>query len=35
MSQYFPKPYKRSSGIINVESDFSNYAAKVDLNGVY
>ena len=30
MSQYFPKPYKRFGGDINVKVDLSNYAAKTD-----
>ena len=31
MSQYFPKPYRRFGGNINVKVDLSNYATKVDL----
>ena len=31
MSQYFPKPYKRFGGDINVRIDLSNYATKTDL----
>ena len=30
-SQYFPKPYERFSGDINVKIDLSNYATKADL----
>ena len=33
MRQYFPKPYKLSSGNIKVELDFSDSAAKTDLKG--
>ena len=33
MSQYFPKPYKRSSGYTKVELDLSNYVARDDLTG--
>ena len=31
MSQYFPKPFKRFGGNINVKVDLSNYATKTDL----
>ena len=31
ISQYFPKPYKRFGGDINVRIDLSNYATKTDL----
>ena len=31
MSQYFPKPYERFGGDINVKVDLSNYATKADL----
>ena len=31
MSQYFPKPYRRFGGNINVKLDLSNYATKTDL----
>ena len=31
MSQYFPKPYERFGGDINVKVDLSNYATKTDL----
>ena len=31
MSQYFPKPYRRFGGNINVKVDLSNYATKADL----
>ena len=33
MSQYFPKPYKHSSGNVTVKLDLSNYVTKVDLKG--
>ena len=31
MSQYFPKPYERVGGDINVKVDLSNYATKANL----
>ena len=31
MSQYFPKPYERFGGDINVKVDLSNYATKTHL----
>ena len=31
MSQYFPKPFGRFGGNINVKVDMSNYATKTDL----
>ena len=34
MSRYFPKPYKRFGGDINVKVDLSNYATKTDLKNV-
>ena len=34
MSQYFPKPYERFGGDINVKVDLSNYATKTDLKNV-
>ena len=34
MSQYFPKPYERFSGNINVKVDFSNYATKDDIKNI-
>ena len=34
MSQYFPKPFKRFGGNINVKVDLSNYATKTDLKNV-
>ena len=33
MRQYFPKPYKLSSGNIKVELDFSDSTAKTDSKG--
>ena len=38
MSQYFPKPYESFRWDIDVKVDWSNYAAKADLNnatGIY
>ena len=34
MSQYFPKPYERFGGDINVQVDFSNYATKADIKDI-
>ena len=34
MSQYFPKPYESFRWDIDVKVDWSNYAAKADLNNV-
>ena len=34
MSQYFPKPFRRFGGNINVKLDLSNYATKTDLKNV-
>ena len=34
MNQYFPKPFRRFEGNINVKVDFSNYAIKTDLKNV-
>ena len=34
MSQYFPKPFRRFLGNINVKVDLSNYATKTDLKNV-
>ena len=34
MSQYFPKPFRRFGGNINVKVDLSNYATKTDLKTV-
>ena len=34
MSQYFPKPYERFGGDINVQVDLSNYATKADIKNV-
>ena len=34
MSQYFPKPFRRFGGKINVKVDLSNYATKTDLKNV-
>ena len=31
MSQHFPKPYERYSGIVKVEINLSNYVTKEDL----
>ena len=31
ISQYFPKPYERFGGDINVKADLSNYSTKSDL----
>ena len=33
-SQYFPKPYRKFGGNINVKSDLSNYATETDLKNV-
>ena len=33
-SQYFPKPFRRFGGNINVKVDLSNYATKSDLKNV-
>ena len=33
ISQYFPKPYERSSGNVKVILDLSNYATRADLKG--
>ena len=32
MSLYFPKPYERFGGDINVKVDLYNYATKADVN---
>ena len=34
MSPYFPRPYQRFDGDINVELDLPNYATKADLKEV-
>ena len=34
MSQYFPKPFRRFGGNINVKVDLSIYATKTDLKNV-
>ena len=34
MSQYFPRPFKRFAGNINVKVNLSNYATKTDLKNV-
>ena len=34
MSQYFPKPFRRFEGNINVKVDLFNYATKTDLKNV-
>ena len=34
MSQYFPKPFRRFGGNINVKDDLSIYATKTDLKNV-
>ena len=34
MSQYFPKPYERLGGDINVTVDLSNYATKDDIKNI-
>ena len=34
MSQYFPKSFRSSGGIINVKVDLSNYATKTGLKNV-
>ena len=34
MSQYFPKPFRRFGGNINVKVDLPNYATKTDLKNV-
>ena len=33
MSQYYPKPFDRSSGNVKVELDLSSYATKAHLKG--
>ena len=34
MSHFFPKPFRRFGGNINVKVDVSNYATKTDLKNV-
>ena len=34
MSQYFPQPFRRYGGIINVKVNLSNYATKVDIKNI-
>ena len=34
MTQYFPKPYERSGGDINLKVDLSNYATKADFKNI-
>ena len=34
MSQYFPKPFRRFGGNINIKVDLSNYATKTDQKNV-
>ena len=34
MSQYFPKPYERFGGDINVKVDLLNYATKADIKNI-
>ena len=34
MSQYFPKPYERFGGDIDVKVDLSNYATKTDIKDI-
>ena len=34
MSQYFPKPYEKLNGDINVKIDLSNYATKADIRSI-
>ena len=34
MSQYFPKPFKKFGGNINVKVDLLKYATKTDLKNV-
>ena len=34
MSQYFPKPYEPFGGDIDVKTDLSNYATKIDRKNV-
>ena len=34
MSQYFPKPFKKFGGNLNVKVDLSNYVTKTDLKNV-
>ena len=34
MSQYFPKPYKRFEGNINIKVDLSNYGTKTDIKQI-
>ena len=34
MSQYFPKPFRRFGGNINVKVDLSNYLTKADIKTI-
>ena len=34
MTQYFPKPYERFGGDINVNVDLSNYATETDIRNI-
>ena len=34
MSQYFPKPFGRFGGNINVNVDLSNYVTKADIRNI-
>ena len=34
MSQYFPRPYERFGGDINVKVHLSNYATKTDIKNI-
>ena len=34
MSQYFPKPYEKFGGDINVKVNLSNYATKADIKNI-
>ena len=34
MTQYFPKPYERFGGDINVNVGLSNYATKTDIRNI-
>ena len=34
MSKYFPKPFKRFGGNVNVKVDISNYVTKTDPKNV-
>ena len=34
MSQYFPRPYERFGGDINVKVDLPNYATKTDIKNI-